>query len=243
MRSAVLAAEQAGFGVAWVVDHLAGQMMGGPTMMECFTLVGALAASTSTIGVGTMVANVWNRPLAVLATAAATAQHIADGRFWLGIGAGAAPNTHFGAEHAAVGMNLDPIMANRHQRVLDFLNLSRRLWSSGECAGVSGFAIADPIPPLIIGVNSVALAVLAAGVADGINVRASHPRLQEIVLAARSARPPELQPLLITVWTRWDQSLRDPDSPRRRELDQLGVDRTVLTQFDPVDLELITISR
>ena len=91
IRDAVLAAEAPGYGVAWVVDHVAGQVMGGDSMLECCTLVGALAATTFTIGVGTLVANVWNRPLGVLAAAAATAQQIAGGRFWLGIGAGASP--------------------------------------------------------------------------------------------------------------------------------------------------------
>src|SRR3954447_2082220 len=61
MRDAVLAAEAAGYGVAWVVGHLAGQVMMGDSMMEYCTLTGALAASTTTIGVGTLVANVWNR--------------------------------------------------------------------------------------------------------------------------------------------------------------------------------------
>ena len=71
LRDAVIAAQEAGYGVAWVLDHLAGQVMRGDQMLECFTWVGALAASTTTIGIGTLVANVWNRPVAVLAAAAA----------------------------------------------------------------------------------------------------------------------------------------------------------------------------
>ena len=71
MRDAVLAAEAAGYGIAWTLDHIAGQMMGGDSMLECCTLTGALAATTSSIGIGTLVANVWNRPCGVLAAAAA----------------------------------------------------------------------------------------------------------------------------------------------------------------------------
>jgi alkanesulfonate monooxygenase SsuD/methylene tetrahydromethanopterin reductase-like flavin-dependent oxidoreductase (luciferase family) len=243
MRDAALAAQDGGFGVVWVVDHLAGQVMGGPSMMECFTLVGALAACTSTIGVGTLVANVWNRPISVLAAAAATAQQIAEGRFWLGIGAGASPRSPFGAEHAAVGIELDPLMAHRHQRVVDFVEFTRSAWAGGEHNGVTGFAVPDLIPPLIIGVNSVALAVIAARLADGINLRASHPRSTEIINAARDARDPALPPLIVSVWTQWDQTLRDPNSVRRQEFASLGIDRVVLTQFEPVDLALITAKK
>src|SRR5690349_3811219 len=117
MREAVLAAEERGYGVAWVLDHLAGQMMNGDSMLECCTLTGALAASTTSIGVGMLVANVWNRPCAVLADAAATAQNISGGRFWLGVGAGASPTSPYGAEHAAVGIELSPSLEVRHARV------------------------------------------------------------------------------------------------------------------------------
>ncbi len=131
LRDAVLAAQEAGYGVAWVLDHLAGQVMRGDQMLECFTWVGALAASTTTIGIGTLVANVWNRPVAVLAAAAASAQIISNGRFWLGIGAGASPASPFGAEHAAVGIALHPDMARRHARVQEFIDMSRTMWAAG----------------------------------------------------------------------------------------------------------------
>jgi len=236
MYAAVLAAEEAGFGVAWVLDHLAGQVMHGPSMHECFTLVGALAASTSTIGIGTLVANVWNRPLAVLANAAATAQAISGGRFWLGIGAGAAPTSPFGAEHAAVGIPLAPLLADRHQRVLDFLELARTLWTTGEHNGVTGFPQPQHKIPIIVGVNSAPLARLAARHTDGINVRASHPRLEEIVDAARDARPAEAPPLLVTTWAVYSDELLDPASDERQRYDKLGVDRLVVVQFERADL-------
>src|ERR1700712_396802 len=130
MRDAVLSAEAAGYGVAWVVDHIAGQVMGGDSMLECCTLVGALAATTTTIGIGTLVANVWNRPLGVLAAAAATAQQIADGRFWLGIGAGASPSSPYGAEHAALGIELSDDLATRHGRLADFLTVATQMWAT-----------------------------------------------------------------------------------------------------------------
>jgi len=239
MCDAVLAAEAAGFGVAWVVDHLAGQVMRGDSMLECFTLTGALAASTSTIGIGTLVANVWNRSLGVLAAAAATAQHITDGRFWLGIGAGAAPASAFGAEQAAVGIELEPDMAQRHQRVRDFVALAHRMWANGTLGGVTGFPVPPSPIPIIVGVNSVALARIAAVDTDGINIRWNHPRLEAIIEAARAARPTDAPPLLVTVWQPFEESLLDPESADRLRYSHIGLDRLIIVQFDPADLSRI----
>ena len=243
MRDAVLAAEAVGYGVAWVVDHLAGQVMAGESMMECCTLTGALAASTSTIGVGTLVANVWNRPLAVLAAAAATAQMVAGGRFWLGIGAGASPSSPFGAEHAAAGIVLHPDMATRHARVADFLALARQMWATGELDGVTGFPQPPQPIPIFMGVNSIALARLAALEVDGINIRSNHPRLEAIIDAAREARPAAMPPLQVTTWVRTSAEIRDPDSEERLYFDKIGIDRLIVVQFDRADPALLVPRR
>jgi len=239
MRDAVLAAEDKGFGVAWVVDHLAGQVMRGDSMQECFTLTGALAASTTTIGIGTLVANVWNRSLGVLAVAAATAQNISGGRFWLGVGAGASPVSPFGVEHVAAGIQLSPDMAARHHRVCDFLELARRMWADGELDGVTGFPQPVAPIPVIVGVNSSALARLAAIHTDGINIRANHPRLDEIIEAAREARPAEAPPLLVTTWAEFNEGLLDPASDERQRYERLRIDRLIVVQFARADLDLI----
>ena len=73
LRERALAAEAAGYGAVWAFDHLAGRSLRGDTMLEAFTLLGALAASTTTIELGTMVANVHHRTPALLAVAAAIA--------------------------------------------------------------------------------------------------------------------------------------------------------------------------
>jgi alkanesulfonate monooxygenase SsuD/methylene tetrahydromethanopterin reductase-like flavin-dependent oxidoreductase (luciferase family) len=239
MRDAVLAAEAAGYGVAWTLDHFAGQVMGGDSMLECFTLTGALAASTSTIGIGTLVANVWNRPCGVLAAAAATMQNIAGGRFWLGIGAGASPKSPFGAEHAAVGIELSPEMSVRHARVTEFLTLARTMWSTGRVDDVIGFPRPVTPIPVLIGVNSATLARIAAREADAINIRSNHPRLEEIIAAAREARPPSAPPLITTTWVRTSPALRDPGSKERQYFEQIGIDRLILVQFDRADLSQI----
>lgn len=93
-------AEDLGYTRVWLFDHLAASSLNvEAAMLECCTTLGALAAVTSRIGLGTLVANVANRYPAVLALAVATAQHISGGRVVAGLGAGAArgragrPNT------------------------------------------------------------------------------------------------------------------------------------------------------
>ena len=100
LRDAVLQAEIDGYDTTWVFDHFDGKVLAGGDrdVLECFTLLGALASITSTIGIGSLVANVANRHPAVLVAAAASAQHISGGRLRLGIGAGAAPGTPWARE-------------------------------------------------------------------------------------------------------------------------------------------------
>ena len=56
LRDAVQRAEGEGYDTTWVFDHFDGTILGGDRpMLECFTLLGALADATSTIGLGTLV--------------------------------------------------------------------------------------------------------------------------------------------------------------------------------------------
>ena len=92
LRDAIVRAEDEGYDTTWVFDHFDGStIQGDRPMLECFTLLGALAAATKSIGLGTLVANVANRHLAVLAAAASSVQRISGGRFILGLGAGTSP--------------------------------------------------------------------------------------------------------------------------------------------------------
>ena len=62
-----------------------------------------IAASTTTIELGVLVANVFNRTPALLGVAAATLEAIADRPVHLGLGAGAAPDSRWSAEMRAIG--------------------------------------------------------------------------------------------------------------------------------------------
>ena len=240
LRDGVLLAEASGFETAWVFDHFAGDVLGGTTMLECFTLLGALAAATARIGLGSLVVNVANRNPGVMALSAASVQVVSGGRFTLGLGAGAAPNTGWSAEHGLLGLHLEPTVATRHQRLARALDEIDRWWSPDRPPELAPYAVADPRPPIILGVNSHALAAMAGARCDGLNVRSTHPQLGELIDAGRRARDlrPESgddRPFDVSVWASWDDDLADPRNPRRVEWQRLGVDRLVMVCLQPHD--------
>jgi alkanesulfonate monooxygenase SsuD/methylene tetrahydromethanopterin reductase-like flavin-dependent oxidoreductase (luciferase family) len=238
IRDGVALAEDAGFTTAWVFDHFAGKLLRGHTMLECFTLLGAMAASTTTIGIGSLVVNVANRNPGVMAMGAASVQAISNGRFVLGLGAGAAPSTPWSWEHRDLGIELAPTIALRHARLAHALDELDRLWHPAPDAEVTTFPVPVPPPPTLLGVNSTALARLAAERTDGINIRGDHAELAEILGAASAARSTSAradQPMIVSVWSEWDEALVDPDHPSRRRWAELGVNRLVLTWLRPHD--------
>lgn len=88
LRDIAIAAEQAGFDSIWVNDHLLYQYEEPRGMWECWTLLTALAAVTSRVELGTMVACAAFRNPALLAKMADAIDGISNGRLILGLGAG-----------------------------------------------------------------------------------------------------------------------------------------------------------
>jgi len=248
LRDAVLIAEARGFSTAWTFDHFAGEMLSGSTMIECFTLLGALAAVTTRIGLGPLVVNAANRVPGVTVQCAAAVHEVSDGRFVLGLGAGAAPGSRWSAEHDALGVRLGATIADRHARVVGTLDALDRWWGDDRPDDLATFPLPRPRPQVILGVNSVALAELAGARADGINVRGEHPRLDVLLDAAdaaRAAHAREDAPWDCSVWAFWDDRLLDPGDPRRLRWAAAGVNRLILvwlTPHDPVALARATPS-
>ena len=212
LRDATLQAEADGYDTTWVLDHFDGATFAGGDrdLLECCTLLGALAVATTTIGLGTLVANVANRHPAVLAAGLSSAFRISGGRVRAGIGAGASPNTPWAREHHERGIPLQPRLADRHAAVVRQIAVLR---------GV------EPMP-IIVGVNSVQLAVIAGVHADGVNVRLSSPDAADHLEAALEAA--DGRPFETSGWADVD------DHAARAKADELAIDRLILSRLAPL---------
>jgi len=230
LRAASLAAEAGGFEAMWVLDHLAGAPLGGHHNLECFTWLGALAEATATIELGVLVANAWNRQLGTLAVAAASVSAISARRFWFGIGAGTAPDSRWAAEQVAVGAIPPTDLVERQARVEELLDLTDEMWRTDRHERFATFALPTPVPPRIVGVNSVRLSAIAGRRAEGVNVAWDHPRRDELLDTAR--REAAGRPFVTTAWVPWSPDLLDPAHPTRVEMQRRQLDRVILTALD-----------
>ena len=90
LREMAQISERAGFDSLWLADHLIYRFPNQPESApwETLTMLGALAAVTTRITVGTLVLSTSFRPPAMLAKMADALDEISEGRFILGVGAG-----------------------------------------------------------------------------------------------------------------------------------------------------------
>lgn len=120
------AADEAGLDTVWAADHL---LQADPThsredpVLEAYTSLGFLAAQTSRVRLGTMVAAVTYRPAALLLKAVATLDVLSNGRAWLGIGAG-----YHQGEARALGLPLPPT-PERFAHLEETLQLALQMWA------------------------------------------------------------------------------------------------------------------
>lgn len=86
-------------------------------------------------------------------------------------------------------------------------------------------------PPVLLGVNSVALAKLAGARCQAVNVRLEHPRIEEFFQAARDARAQSANPsapLDLSAWTDLSDASLDSHGVAQRRIDELGGHRLIL---------------
>ncbi len=122
----VRAAEASGFESVWVMDHFYQlPALGGAAqpMLEAYTLLGALAASTSRVSLGTLVTGVTYRNPAMLAKQVTSLDIISGGRAVLGIGA-----AWHDEEHLALGFNF-PAARERLDRLEEALQICRAMFT------------------------------------------------------------------------------------------------------------------
>ena len=152
-------AEQSGFDTVMVMDHFYQLPLLGPPeheMFEAYTLLGAIAARTSMVKLGTLVTGVTYRNPSILAKIVTTLDVISKGRAFLGIGA-----AWFDVEHEALGVDFPPVK-ERFERLEEALQICRAMFR-GERPTFEGkhFRVKDAInspapitpggPPIMIG--------------------------------------------------------------------------------------------
>ncbi len=120
------AAEDTGFDSVWVMDHFY-QLppMGGPSqpMLDSYTLLGALAARTTSVRLGTLVTGVTYRNPAHLAKIVTTLDVVSAGRAILGIGA-----AWYDVEHEGLGFDFPPA-GERLDRLEEALRICRAMFT------------------------------------------------------------------------------------------------------------------
>jgi F420-dependent oxidoreductase-like protein len=123
------AAEEAGFGSIWVMDHFVQIPTVGrewDDMLESYTTLGFLAGRTSTTRLGVLVSGVTYRNLAHLAKIVATLDVLSGGRAMCGLGA-----AWFQREHQLYGWDFPPV-AQRYALLEDALELLPLMWGPGS---------------------------------------------------------------------------------------------------------------
>jgi F420-dependent oxidoreductase-like protein len=153
-------AEESGIDSVWVMDHfyqLPGLGKPDDPMFEAYTLLGALAARTRRVKLGTMVTGVTYRNPALLAKIVTTLDVISAGRGILGIGAAWNEDEHrgYGFEFPPTGERMDrleealqicramftedsPSFSGKHYEIVDALNVPRPVTRGGPPIMIGG---------------------------------------------------------------------------------------------------------
>lgn len=154
---------------------------------ECYYSLGMAVASTTNLRLATVVTNPETRDAAVLASAAAAAQHYSGGRLVLGIGRG---------DSAVLKIGRRPMSLAQYEAYLQTLQTYLR----GEAGALDRDGVPSPIPwiksagvpkvPLDVAATGPRMIALGARVAEGVNfaLGADVERIRWAVDTARAAR-------------------------------------------------------
>lgn len=169
-------AEELGYDGVFAFDHFfpPGGRPDQPAL-EPFATLGAVAAATRAVSLGTLVARARLRPAGLLAKMAASLDHISEGRMILGIGTGDPLDQ---PEHEAFGFPTLSV-SSRRKHLIETIAAVKALfraetWPGGELVPpVSGPLVPPPFtpggPPVWIGGQGDRVVRLAGAVADAWN--------------------------------------------------------------------------
>jgi F420-dependent oxidoreductase-like protein len=184
-RDALLAVEELGLDSVWTFDHLL--PFSGPedgAALETLTTLSAMAALTSRVRLGVLVAGVLYRDPATLAKSAALVDHISGGRLEFSLGAAWAER-----EFDAYGLPFPPL-SERYERLEEALQVVESLWSRPRTtfegrhyrlhdAPCEPKPLQSPRPPITLGGSGLGTLRIAARHADRWNAQGSAERCAE----------------------------------------------------------------
>ena len=191
IRQAELA-EASGFDFVEISDHYHPWLDSQGHSPFAWTVLGAIAARTRSIGLATGVTcpTVRYHP-AIIAQAAATLALVSDGRFTLGVGSGERLNEH------VVGQGF-PAVAERQAMLREALEIIRLLWQGGyqsyrgeylDLEDARVFDLPETLPLIAVAAGGPDAAELAAELGDGMFGTEPKPELFEAYRGAGGSGP------------------------------------------------------
>lgn len=170
VRQAVRA-EEAGFDFVEISDHYHPWLHDQGHSGFAWSILGSIAAKTSTLGLATGVTCPFIRyHPSIVAQAAATTALLSEGRFVLGLGSGERLNEHV----VARGW---PAAATRTEMLRESIEVIRLLWSGGyhsydgrhiQLEDARVFDLPDELPPIVVAGSGGPAVKLAAELGDGL---------------------------------------------------------------------------
>lgn len=157
LNEIALLCENLGYDSIWLFDHLLSLNHPNDAVLECWTTLSALAATTKRIQLGPLVLCNSFRTPSVVAKMVATLDVISHGRLNLGIGAG-----WYRPEYDAYGISF-PNASTRISQLVEALQLMKNMWTQATTTFTGNFytlhdavcypkPVQKPHPPIWIGV-------------------------------------------------------------------------------------------
>ena len=180
--TAARSSEELGYDGLFAFDHFfpPGAPADRPSL-EAFSTLGAVAAATSRVRLGTLVTRTVLRPPGLLAKLASTVDVISEGRMILAVGTGDPIDR---PEHEAFGF-ADLSVPDRRANLAETITLLKALFAGEVYEGgewhprIEGPLLPPPEqpggPPIWIGAQSDAVVRMAGQIADGWNGWGTHP--------------------------------------------------------------------
>ena len=206
--------EALGYDHLWTYDHVSWRRYRGRTWFAAIPWLTGIAGATSRIRLGTMVSSPNMRHPVTLAQDAVTADHVSDGRFVLGVGAG-------GIGFDATLFGRDPLSpAELVARLEEFVELLERLLREPTVSHQGAYFTVNEacIRPASVQSPSVPIAIAAAG-PRALGLVAQRGDAWITILAPGDLKPPEAEAIVRTRVGRLDDACaaigRDPAEIRR----------------------------